>query len=98
VADPAHGSRHNRGCAVDLSLYDLRTGKPVPMPSLYDEFSDRANPDYAGGSAERRRTRDLLRAAMEAEGFTVYEHEWWHFDYKDWKSYAIGNVRFEELH
>lgn len=91
VADPAHGSRHNRGCAVDLTLFDLRTGKPVPMPSLYDEFSPRANPDYAGGSAEQRRMRDFLRSAMEAEGFKVYEHEWWHFDYKDWPRYAIGN-------
>ncbi len=97
VADPAHGSRHNRGCAVDLTLFDLRTGKPVPMPSLYDEFSPRANPDYTGGSAEQRRMRDFLRTAMEAEGFTVYEHEWWHFDYKDWKVYPIGNTRFEDL-
>ncbi len=97
VADPASGSRHNRGCAVDLSLYSLRTGKPVPMPSLYDEFSDRAHPDYAGGTAEERRTRDLLKAAMEAEWFTVYQFEWWHFDYKDWKSYGIQNVRFEDI-
>ena len=97
VADPANGSRHNRGCAVDLSLYLLRTGKPVQMPSLYDEFSPRAYPDYTGGTAEERRLRDFLRTSMEAEGFTVYEHEWWHFDYKDWKSYAIGNTRFEDL-
>ena len=97
VADPAGGSRHNRGCAVDLTLYDLKTGKPVSMPSLYDEFSDRAHPDYAGGTEEERAHREILRQAMEAEGFKVYRYEWWHFDYKDWKEYAIGNVRFEDI-
>src|SRR5580658_9854284 len=97
VADPAAGSRHNRGCAVDLTLYDLKTGQAVPMPSLYDEMSERAYPTYAGGTAEQRRFRDLLRRHMEAEGFTVYEYEWWHFDYRDWKSYAIQNVRFESI-
>jgi zinc D-Ala-D-Ala dipeptidase len=97
VADPASGSRHNRGCAVDLTLVDARTGRPVAMPSTYDEFSPRASPDYAGGTEDERRHRDLLRAAMEAEGFTVYEFEWWHFDYQDWRSYAIQNVRFEDI-
>ncbi|MBV8974340.1 MAG: M15 family metallopeptidase [Sinobacteraceae bacterium] len=97
VADPAEGSRHNRGCAVDLTLYDLKTGGAVSMTSLYDEATERAYPDYAGGTAEQRRSRDLLRRHMEAEGFTVYEYEWWHFDYRDWKSYAIQNVRFEDI-
>jgi len=97
VADPAKGSRHNRGCAVDLSLYDLRTGKPVEMVSTYDETTDRAYPNYPGGTSLQRWHRDLLRAAMEAEGFTVYEAEWWHFDYKDWQKYHIGNVRFEQI-
>ena len=97
VADPATGSRHNRGCAVDLTLYDLKTGNAVEMPSLYDEMSERAYPTYAGGSAEQRSRRDLLRRYMEAEGFSVYEYEWWHFDYRDWRAYAIGNQRFEEL-
>jgi D-alanyl-D-alanine dipeptidase len=97
VADPAEGSRHNRGCAVDLTLYDLKTGRAVAMPSVYDEPTERAWPTYSGGTAEERRRRDLLRAHMEAEGFTVYEFEWWHFDFRDWKSYRIGNVRFEDL-
>jgi D-alanyl-D-alanine dipeptidase len=97
VADPAKGSRHNRGCAVDLTLYDLKTGKPVEMVSTYDETTDRAYPNYAGGTSLQRWHRDLLRSAMEAEGFTVYEAEWWHFDYKDWQKYHIGNVRFEEI-
>ncbi len=97
VADPAKGSRHNRGAAVDLSLYDLKTGKPIEMVSTYDETTDRAYPNYPGGTALQRWRRDLLRAAMEAEGFTVYEAEWWHFDYKDWQRYRIGNERFERI-
>ena len=97
VADPAQGSRHNRGCAVDMTLYDLRTGHAVEMPSVYDEMSERAHPDYKGGTQEQRRLRDLLRAVMEALGFTVNPVEWWHFDYKDWNSYPIGNLTFDRI-
>ncbi len=97
VADPAQGSRHNRGCAVDLTLYDLKTGKPIQMPGTYDEMSPRSFPDYPGGTSLQRWHRDLLRWAMESEGFTVYDHEWWHFDYKDWHEYPILNVPFEKL-
>jgi len=95
VADPSKGSRHNRGAAVDLTLYDLKTGKPIEMVSTYDETTDRAHPDYPGGTSLQRWHRDLLRSAMEAESFTVYEAEWWHFDYKDWQRYRIGNERFK---
>ena len=97
VADPTKGSRHNRGCAVDLTLYDLKTGKAVEMVSTYDETTDRAYPNYPGGTSLQRWHRDLLRSAMEAEGFTVFEAEWWHFDYKDWQKYRIGNVQFEQI-
>jgi D-alanyl-D-alanine dipeptidase len=97
VADPAKGSRHNRGAAVDLTLYDLKTGKPVEMVGTYDETTDRSYPDYPGGTSLQRWHRELLRSSMEAEGFTVYEAEWWHFDYRDWKQYPIMNVRFESV-
>jgi D-alanyl-D-alanine dipeptidase len=97
VANPALGSRHNRGCAADVSLFDLKTGRAVDMPSLYDEMSERAYPDYPGGTAEQRRLRGLLRDAMEAEGYVVYQYEWWHYDYKDWRQYRIGNQNFEEI-
>jgi CubicO group peptidase (beta-lactamase class C family)/D-alanyl-D-alanine dipeptidase len=97
VANPAEGSRHNRGCAVDLTLYDLKTGKPITMVGGYDEMSERSYPDYPGGTSLERWHRDLLRRAMEAEGFTVYEAEWWHFDYKDWRKYRISNLSFEEI-
>jgi zinc D-Ala-D-Ala dipeptidase len=97
VADPAMGSKHNRGCAVDLSLYDLATGKEVKMPSGYDEMTDRAYANYTGGTAEERAHRALLREAMVKQGFEVNPTEWWHFDYKDWKQYPILNVKFEDL-
>jgi D-alanyl-D-alanine dipeptidase len=97
VADPAQGSRHNRGCAVDLTLYDLKTGAPIEMPGTYDEMSPRSFPNYPGGTSLQRWHRDLLRHAMESEGFAVFETEWWHFDYKDWQEYPILNVPFEKL-
>lgn len=97
VADPAKGSRHNRGAAVDLTLYDLKTGRAVEMVGTYDETTDRSYPDYPGGTSLQRWHRDLLRIAMEADGFTVYEAEWWHFDYKDWQKYPIGNKLFKQI-
>lgn len=97
VANPAEGSRHNRGCAVDLTLYDLKTGKPLEMTGVYDEMSERSYPFYPGGTSLEHAHRDLLRHMMESEGFDVYEYEWWHFDYKDWRHYPIGNLTFEQL-
>jgi D-alanyl-D-alanine dipeptidase len=97
VADPSQGSRHNRGAAVDLTVYDLATGKSIEMVSGYDEFSGRAYPEYPGGTSRQRYNRELLRRAMEAEGFRVYEAEWWHFDYQDWRHYPIGNQTFEQI-
>jgi D-alanyl-D-alanine dipeptidase len=97
VADPAKGSRHNRGCAVDLTLYDLKSGREIEMTGVYDEMSARSYPNYTGGTAEQRAHRDLLRRAMEKQGFTVFESEWWHFDYRDWPHYGIGNIPFEKI-
>ncbi len=97
VADPALGSKHNRGCAVDLTLYDLKTGKPIEMTGGYDEMTDRSIPTFPGGTSRQRWHRDLLRHAMEAQGFTVYKSEWWHFDYKDWAKYPVLNIPFEKL-
>jgi zinc D-Ala-D-Ala dipeptidase len=97
VADPSQGSKHNRGCAVDLSMYDLASGREVEMPSAYDEMSPRAYPDFTGGTPEARARRDLLRESMEREGFTVEPNEWWHFNYKDWRDYPILNIPFSEI-
>lgn len=97
VADPSKGSRHNRGCAVDLTLYDLKTGQPVEMPGRYDEMSGRSFADFVGGTTAQRAHRQILREAMVAEGFEIYPEEWWHFDYKDWRSYGIGTATFTQL-
>ena len=97
VANPKDGSRHNRGCAVDLTLYELKTGKVIEMVGGYDEMTSRSFPNYYGGTSEQRWHRKLLREVMESEGFNVYDYEWWHFDYKDWKQYPIANTRFEDL-
>lgn len=97
VANPSLGSRHNRGGAVDVGLYELKTGKAIDMGSGYDEFSIRAHPDYPGGTSEQRELRNKLRVIMEGEGFKVFHNEWWHFDYRKWKKYPIMNLRFEEI-
>ena len=97
VADPASGSRHNRGSAIDLNLYDLATGEPADMVGTFDEFSPRSFPNYPGGTSRQRWLREILRRAMEAEGFSVYEAEWWHFDHEDWREYALQNATFAEL-
>ena len=97
VADPRKGSRHNRGCAVDLTLCDLATGREIEMPGAYDEMSPRSYSAYAGGTPAQRAARDLLRTRMEAHGFAVLPAEWWHFDFRDWKAYPIQDVPFERL-
>jgi zinc D-Ala-D-Ala dipeptidase len=98
VADPAVGSKHNRGCAIDLGLYDLRTGLEVEMPSAYDEMTERAFVTYTGGTADQRARRDLLRRAMEREGyFFVYPEEWWHYDFKDSRDYAVQDIPFSAV-
>lgn len=90
VSDPAKGSRHNRGAAVDVTLVDER-GRPLPMPSAYDEFSERAHRDFAGASDEQRRNRALLEEVMARHGFVGLPTEWWHFDAAGWQSYPISD-------
>ena len=97
VADPDIGSRHNRGCAVDLTLFDLKTGQPAKMPSEFDEMTERSYADYTGSTTEATRMRDLLASAMTAEGFRIFATEWWHYDYKDWKEYPILDLEFTEI-
>jgi D-alanyl-D-alanine dipeptidase len=97
VANPRKGSRHNRGCAVDLTLHELATGALVEMPSGYDEFSSRAHRDYRGGSARALANRERLGALMEAQGFRGMSNEWWHFDFAGWENYPIIDLPFAEI-
>jgi D-alanyl-D-alanine dipeptidase len=97
VANPKVGSRHNRGCAIDLSMFHLKTGKFVEMPTDFDDFTDKASPNYDGATETQRKNRDLLRRMMEAEGYAVNRNEWWHFDYKDWENYRIYDIAFSEV-
>jgi len=97
VATPSLGSVHNRMCAIDLSLYDLESGKPTPMPSDFDEFGDMAYPTYMGGTKEERKNRDYLIKIMSENGFKVLDHEWWHFNWKDSTDYPVLDIPFEKL-
>jgi D-alanyl-D-alanine dipeptidase len=91
VANPAKGSRHNRGCAVDVTLVDS-AGHELQMPTAFDTFSPAAHRDYAGGTRTARRNRRTLERAMQAEGFTGLKTEWWHFDAPDWQVYPVLDV------
>lgn len=91
VANPARGSRHNRGAAIDLTLVD-RTGKELEMPTPFDDFTAKAHRDYAGGSAQSRKNRQLLEDAMKKQGFIGITTEWWHFDSEDWQKFAILDI------
>ena len=98
VADPAKGSKHNRGCAVDVGLVEQASGRVLEMPGTYDEMSGRSHVGYAGGTAPQRANRDLLRAAMENGGqFAVYPEEWWHFDFRDHRSYPVMDIPFSAI-
>ena len=91
VANPARGSRHNRGAAIDLTLVD-RTGKELEMPTPFDDFTTKAHRDYAGGSAQSRKNRQTLEDAMKKQGFVGITTEWWHFDSEDWQKFAILDI------
>jgi zinc D-Ala-D-Ala dipeptidase len=97
VADPSKGSRHNRGAAVDLTIIDLNTGKELPMPSDYDEFTARASHDYAGAPEPALRNRARLRETMTRHGFEPLPSEWWHYDFRGWKGFELMDVPLEAL-
>ncbi|MFB9863030.1 M15 family metallopeptidase [Rufibacter immobilis] len=97
VASPRTGSRHNRGCAMDLTLIRLRDGKELRMPTAYDAFTPKAHTDYAKLPHKVKQNRDLLKQAMLRNGFQVYPDEWWHFDFKEWRSFPLMDIRFEDL-
>jgi D-alanyl-D-alanine dipeptidase len=97
VANPKDGSRHNRGCAIDLTLIDLRTGKELEMPTPYDSFAAEAASDFNNLPTNILQNRKLLRDTMEKHGFRVLNNEWWHFDFIGWKNYELMDIAFEDL-
>ncbi len=97
VANPRHGSRHNRGCAVDVSLVDLRSKTEIAMPSSFDEFSEKAHPEYMQLPDTVIANRQLLFNVMEHFGFSHYPTEWWHFDYRGWEDFPLMDLSFDEL-
>ncbi len=97
VANPKRGSKHNRGCAVDLTLHDLKTGALVEMPTEFDDFSEKAHRDYSGASAAATANRARLQRCLEAEGFVGLSNEWWHFDFNGWQDYPVMDVPFNKI-
>ncbi len=93
VADPREGGRHTRGTAVDVTLVS-KDGKELPMPSDFDDFSEKARRDYAQASIEEIANRELLCSVMEKNDFIGLPTEWWHFDLLGWEKYPPLNVRF----
>jgi len=97
VANPQKGSRHNRGCAVDLGLFDLKTKENLDMPTEFDDFTEKAAIDYPGATEAQKKNREILRKAMESDGFKVYATEWWHYDFQDCPENRILDIQFSEI-
>lgn len=97
VASPYKGSRHNRGCALDLTIIDVSTGKELPMPTEYDSFKKEAWPSTPVSDPIVRKNRKTLIDAMEKHGFKVNASEWWHFDFIGWQKFPVMDIDFEEL-
>jgi D-alanyl-D-alanine dipeptidase len=98
VADPRKGSKHNRGCAIDLSLIDLKTGKELDMPTGFDSFSRKAAAAYPNLPPQEIANRELLKTTMQAHGFKVIATEWWHFDFNGWTQYPLLDIPFAQIH
>jgi D-alanyl-D-alanine dipeptidase len=97
VADPRKGSKHNRGCAIDLSLIDLKTGKELDMPTAFDSFSRKAAADYPDLPKQQIANRELLKSVMQAHGFKVIATEWWHYDFNGWANYPLLDIPFDAI-
>lgn len=97
VADPRHGSIHNRGCAVDLTLIDLATGEELPMPTSFDCFTQEAWHTYTNLPDDVLQSRKKLLDIMTANGFNMLKSEWWHYNYSERDKYKLMNISFEEM-
>jgi D-alanyl-D-alanine dipeptidase len=97
VASPYRGSRHNRGCAIDMTIFDLKTGEDLPMPTEYDSFRKEAWPSTPVQDPVIKKNRDLIISVMQKHGFKVNGSEWWHFDFIGWQKFDVMDISFEEL-
>jgi len=97
VASPYKGSRHNRGCAIDMTIVDLKTGKDASMPTEYDSFKKEAWPSTPVKDPVIKKNRDILISVMQKYGFKVNSSEWWHFDFIGWQKFEVMDIQFEEL-
>lgn len=96
VANPEKGSRHNRGAAVDVGLYDSY-GKLVKMPTEFDDFTERAHHSFIDLPSEVLVYRQNLRTVMENNGFAALPTEWWHYDFLGWQRYSIEDIPFSAI-
>ena len=97
VASPWQGSRHNRGCAVDVTIINLETGKELEMPTKIDDFTLKAHPDYKDLTDSVKKNRTLLLNVMKKYGFEQFPTEWWHFDFSGWANYFLMDLKFDDL-
>ncbi|MFT4202769.1 MAG: M15 family metallopeptidase [Chitinophagaceae bacterium] len=97
VANPVYGSDHNRGAAIDLTLYDLKTGKPLEMPTGFDNFTEKAHLSYQPASAAVLANRNLLQNTMHSVGLRPLPSEWWHFSLPNSKDFEVLDLDFGEF-
>jgi D-alanyl-D-alanine dipeptidase len=97
AANPAKGSGHNRGVAVDLTLADAKTHRLLPMPTEFDNFSDSAHQHFNGTDTIRKANRDLLKRVMEKYGFLPLSTEWWHFSWPHPENFEVLDLSFGQL-
>lgn len=97
AAPPWRGSRHNRGCSVDVGLVEHASGRPLPLPTDFDELTPAAHSRYSNLSPHVLFNRSILLAAMKRQGFVNYPGEWWHFDHQCWTEFDLLDLPFEEV-
>ncbi|HSV12291.1 MAG TPA: M15 family metallopeptidase, partial [Hanamia sp.] len=97
AADPAKGSGHNRGTAVDLTLIDLKTKRELPMGTGFDNFSDTAHIDFTHLASDVLNNRYVLRKVMEKYGFIQLSTEWWHYYLPNSSFYELLDLSFSDL-
>lgn len=97
VAHPAKGSGHNRGIAIDMTLYDLKSGVNIEMPTAFDDFSEKAHHGFESISAKQKQNRELLKTIMEKNSFIPFSTEWWHYYWPNGEQYDILDFSFKQI-